>query len=272
MDLVNIRNDVKDWALWWIDQRKSKLEKQLSDTMTVNPFLMPFLFDFHGLDSFEQLVDLIVAAHLITGHNTGFGKLIDEKILPNVFGSTKLDREFRAANPPFNNSSFDEIDHLIERPDGTIELLSLKAGKWTIQLSMARQLNTAFSEILRFYSHITNHIVVGVFYGSKDDLTDKYDLIRGINRGANHHLQDLQENVSVYTGNTFWDWLGNNENVQESVLNGIMDAVEEANIKESNRELLAGFKNRIAIQYDNMSKDDVTGERDWLKLLLNINR
>lgn len=271
MDLEHIQKEVKNWTLWWIDQRKGKLERQLSDTMSVNPFLMPFLFDFHGLDNFEELVDLIVAAHLMTGHNTGFGKLIDEKILPNVFGSTKLDAQFRFANPPFDNSSFNEIDHFIERPDGKIELLSLKAGKWTIQLSMARQLNTAFSEILRYYKHITSHIVVGVFYGNEGGLTDKYDLIRGINRGANHHLHDLQKNVSIYAGKAFWDWLGNAENVQESVLNGILDAVEEANIRESNRKLLADFKHKISKQYDQMSRNEENNERDWLKLLFNIN-
>jgi hypothetical protein len=272
MDKEAIRTEVKNWSIWWIEQRRQKLEKQLSESMTVNPFLMPFIFDYHGLDNFEELVDIIVASHLITGHNTGFGKLIDEKILPNVFGTTKLDASFRANNPPFDNSSFDEIDHYVQRPDGTLELLSLKAGKWTIQLSMARQLNTAFSEILRFYKHLTSHIVVGVFYGSEDDLTDKYDLIRGINRGANHHLADLRENVSVYTGKTFWDWLGNAENVQESVLRGIMDAISQANIKDGNKELLKGFKEKIARQYDSLSTNDETGERDWIKLLRKINR
>lgn len=270
MDISFIKNEVKKCALWWINQRRMKLKKQLSETMSVNPFLMPFIFDYHGLDNFEQLVDLLVAGHLITGHNTGFGKLIDEKILPNVFGTTKLDRAFRSSNPPFDNSSFNEIDHIVSRSDGTTELLSLKAGKWTIQLSMAIQLNTAFNEIKRFYGHIANNIVVGVFYGNENDLTDKYDLIRGINRGANHNLHDLRDSVSIHTGQEFWNWLGDSENVQEAVLQGVLDAIKEADIQESNKTLLAGFKEKIAHKYDQLSKDDA-GNRDWLKLLGNIN-
>jgi hypothetical protein len=270
MEKAYIRKEVKKWTIWWIGQRRSKLVKQLSETMTVNPFLSPFMFDYHGLNNFEELVDLLVAGHLITGHNTGFGKLIDEKILPNVFGTTKLDAKFRSLTPPYDNSSFNEIDHIVNRPDGTVELLSLKAGKWTIQLSMARQLNTAFSEILRFYKHLSNHIVVGVFYGNQSDLTDKYDLIRGINRGANHNLADIKDNVSIYTGKEFWDWLGAAENVQEEVLGGMLDALKEEDIRESNKALLTEFKAKVATKYDQLSKND-EGNRDWFKLLFNIN-
>ena len=141
---------------------------------------MPFLFDYHNLDSFEDLADLVIASHLMTGHNTGFGKLIDEKILPNVFGAKKLDSTFRKSTPPFGEACFDEIDHIVERDDGTKELLSLKAGKWTIQLTMAVQLNTSFNEILNQHPGVANNIAVGVFYGTKDGLTDKYDILRGI--------------------------------------------------------------------------------------------
>ncbi len=47
---------VQKWTNWWINQRKQKLEEQLSDTMSVNPFMMPFLFDYHNIDDFEGLV------------------------------------------------------------------------------------------------------------------------------------------------------------------------------------------------------------------------
>ena len=149
---------VKERTQWWIGQRRGKLEDQLNETMSINPFMMPFLFDYHNLDSFEDLADLIIVSHLMTGHNTGFGKLIDEKILPNVFGAKKLDSNFRKKTHPFNEACFDEIDHLIEREDGTKELLSLKAGKWTIQLTAAVQLNTSFNEILNQYPNTADNI------------------------------------------------------------------------------------------------------------------
>ncbi|EJG0411546.1 hypothetical protein C4G53_RS20760 [Vibrio parahaemolyticus] len=261
---------VKYWTKWWIAQRKKKLEDQLNETMSVNPFMLPFLFDYHDLNNFEALADLIIASHLMTGHNTGFGKLIDEKILPNVFNAQKLDKKFRAHTPPFNNSCFDEIDHVIYREDETTELLSLKAGKWTIQLTMAVQLNSAFKEILDKHPDVTNKIVVGVFYGTNEGLTDKYDILRGINRGANHDVIDLTNNVSVYAGRRFWKWLsGGAENAQEWVLQGIIEALEEEKIHETASALLDKFKTSVVDKYDKDVRVD--GKLDWYKLLAKIN-
>ena len=199
-DQATVVSKVKYWAKWWMAQRKKKLEDQLSETMSINPFIMPFLFDYHNLSSLGDLVDLIVASHLMTGHATGFGKLVDEKILPHVFDTTKLDATYRKNHRPFHESCFDEIDHLIIREDGAKQLLSLKAGKWTIQLTMAVQLNAAFHEILNRYPFTADEIVVGVFYGKQEDLTDKYDILRGINRGANHQVMDITDHVYVYSG------------------------------------------------------------------------
>lgn len=262
--------EVKKWAKWWIGKRRKKLEDQLNETMSVNPFLMPFLFDYHDLDSFEDLAELVIASHLMTGHNTGFGKLIDEKILPFVFGAQKLDRKFRNETPPYNESCFDEVDHLIKRKDGTTELLSLKAGKWTIQLTMAVQLNSAFHEILENYPKLTNNIIVGVFYGTKSGLTDKYDILRGVNRGANHDVIDLTKNVKVYAGREFWSWLnGGSKETQEWVLQGIQDALAEEKIHETATELLKAFKAGVVEKYENDVRVD--GKLNWRKLLNKIN-
>lgn len=261
---------VKYWATWWVSQRKKKLEDQLNETMSINPFLMPFLFKYHDLDSFEDLADLIIASHLMTGHNTGFGKLIDEKILPNVFGAQKLDAKFRRETKPFNRACFNEIDHIITRPDGRTELLSLKAGKWTIQLTMAVQLNYAFNEIISDHPEVADNVVVGVFYGNKEGLTDKYDILRGINRGAVHDVIDLTENVNVYAGRDFWSWLnGGAENTQEWLLQGICEALEEAKIHETASALLDQFKTGVVQKYE---ADIRVGEKmDWQRLLKKIN-
>lgn len=266
----DVVSGVRDWMQWWVGQRRKKLKDQLNETMSVNPFMMPFLFDYHNLNSFEALADLIIASHLMTGHNTGFGKLIDEKILPNVFGAQKLDTSFRKKKRPFSESCFDEIDHIIPRDDGKVELLSLKAGKWTIQLTMAVQLNTAFNEIVTRYPDIADKIVVGVFYGRQADLTDKYDILRGINRGASHSVIDLTKHVHVYAGREFWSWLsGGAENTQEWVLQGIQEALTEEKIHESASVLLTQFKAGVVKKYEQDVR--VNGNLDWYKLLKKIN-
>lgn len=263
-------SEVSKWASWWIAQRRKKLEEQLNETMSVNPFMMPFLFDYHNLGDFEGLADLIIASHLMTGHNTGFGKLIDEKILPNVFGAQKLDSKFRRENAPYGNSCFDEIDHIITRDDGSTELLSLKAGKWTIQLTMAVQLNRAFEEILDQYPDQVEKIAVGVFYGKQSELTDKYDILRGINRGANHDVVDLTNKVSVYAGKAFWAWLNDGEgDTQHWVLDGIQSALDKEKIHETASELLKKFRAGVASKYEPHIREN--DDLNWHKMLTLIN-
>ena len=266
----HVVNGVKRCLKWWIEQRRDKLENQLNETMAINPFILPFLFDFHGLESLEDLTGLIVAGHLLTGHNTGFGKLIDEKILPCVFHTQKLDKEFRKSTKPFQESCFDEIDHICKSKNGRIQLLSLKASRWTIQLASAVKLNHAFDKILSNHSNITKKIVVGVYYGKKETLSDKYDILRGINRGANHDVEDLRNNVVVYAGKEFWQWVNDNEEAtQEWVLEGILEALQEDNIGVTSRKLLSEYISSVAENY----KDEITrsGIPDWRRFLNKIN-
>ena len=265
-----IRNGVKQWAKWWIGERRKKLVHELTDTMSINPFMAPFLYEFHNLGNFGDILDLLISSHLMIGHSTGFGKLVDEKILPSVFGTHKLDKKNRIGTPRFLESHFDEIDHVILRPDGTKELLSLKAGRWTIQLTMATQLNRSFHEIVNRYGPDYKGIVVGVFYGHADTLTDKYDILRGINRGANHDVIDLTAHVSVYAGRAFWDWLSGVPGTQELVLLGITDALRENSIRSESGGLLAKFKEAVGRSYGITDVQNTTP--NWIDLLNKINR
>ena len=104
--------------------------------MSVNPFMAPLVMGMHGFDGFAETASFMMGGHLATGHATGFGKLVDEKILPNVFGTVKLSAAFRSAHKPYQMSVFDEIDHIVTGPGGKANLLCLKAGRWTIQLTM----------------------------------------------------------------------------------------------------------------------------------------
>ena len=231
--------------------------------------MLPILAEFHNLNTIEEIADLIITAHLMTGHATGFGKLVDEKILPEVFGAKKLDSEFRA-DSIYEDSCFDEIDHEITRQNGTKELLSLKAGRWTIQLTTAVQLNTAFNEIFEKHSDNFGSIYVGVFYGRSEDLTDKFDIIRGINRGKDHGVNDLKDKVFVKSGRDFWSWLNDGEsNTQQWVMNGILKTLSSLNIRDDNTTLLSNFRDGVGEKYGSLSKDGE--ELDWPALLEQIN-
>ena len=105
--------------------------------MAVNPFLAPLVIGLNGFTTFDELAAFLLGGYLSGGNNTGFGKLIDEKLLPQVFGTTKLGPAFRRENEILGGAFFDEIDRLVPGPNGTVRLLSLKSSRWTIQLAMA---------------------------------------------------------------------------------------------------------------------------------------
>ena len=81
-------------VLRFIRNRRAKLEGLRHETMAVNPFLNPLIMEMNGYESLEELTDFLVGGHLLDGHATGFGKLVDERIVPNVFGTIKLSGPF----------------------------------------------------------------------------------------------------------------------------------------------------------------------------------
>jgi len=148
MHKTQVISQVSGEVVWWVGERQKKLVDLRHETMSVNPFLLPLIFGIHSFKNFDELAEFLVAAHLSTGYATGFGKLMDEKILPRVFGTTKLDKAARKGRP-LSMSVFDEIDHIVGGSNGKpAKLLSLKAGRWTIQLTTAVQLNKSFAELL----------------------------------------------------------------------------------------------------------------------------
>lgn len=273
MNRDEVVSGVATLVVWWLDIRRAKLIEASHESMAVNPFLIPLILSLSDKQSFDELGELLLTGHFGVGHATGFGKLIDEKILPDVFGTVKLTRAFRRGTP-WAAAMCDEIDHIITMPDGGRYLLSQKAGRWTIQLTMAVQLNRAFVDLLRARDEGIlefTGIVVGVFYGSNETLTDKYEILRGINRGQVHDVTDIQNDVQVYAGRSFWSWLNGNEDAtQEWVLDGILRGIETSNAKHGSiADSLAAYKRNFSASYAEYI--DEAGKIDWLRILRAIN-
>ncbi|MGB8130814.1 MAG: restriction endonuclease [Candidatus Angelobacter sp.] len=268
-DRETVTGIVKDETCWMIKNRVEKLRDALTESMSVSPFLMPILAYLHQSANFAELGEILVAGHLMVGHSTSFGKLVDEKILPWAFKTRKLDGAFRKATEPLVQACFNEIDHLVPRPGKSDALLSLKASRWTIQLTAAVELNKAFALILKDYCPPYCEIVVGVFAGHSERLTDKYDILRGINRGKQHNVVDLTKKVQVYAGKEFWTWLNNGEPAtHEWVLQGILEAVKTdcgKEFKELQKSFIESFTKKFA---KHIGK---SGEVNWFGILKEIN-
>ena len=115
MNKRQVTDGVAKHVVWWVAQRRSKLTKLSHESMAVNPFLAPLIMGLGDIKTFGGLADFLLAGHFGIGHATGFGKLVDEKILPDVFGTKKLNKAFRKTSP-YTRSCFNEIDHLGHRP------------------------------------------------------------------------------------------------------------------------------------------------------------
>lgn len=274
MTREQIINGVAKEVIWWRGERLKKFGKDGHKSMSVNPFLLPIIYEMHEFKSLSEIADFIIAGHFKTGYDTGFGKLMDEKILPNVFRTKKLNAPERRI-PPFNRSEFTEIDHILTR-NGKVILLSLKAGKWTIQLTMAKELNSTFYKLIRLKRRNKlngfsfREIVVGVFYGKQNDLTDKYEVIRGNSR-TDHDLYNITSKVKVYTGTEFWTWLNEGEEktsdwVMQGILLGNKISAEKYG---SMKSLFKEFATRIESTFKDVLNDD--GSLNYNKLGKKIN-
>ena len=114
-------------------------------------------------------------------------------------------------------------------------------------------------------------IVVGVIYGTDDGLSDKYDILRGVNRGAFHAVANLTEHVHVHAGRNFWTWLNYGETrTQDWMMNAMLEAVTA--FRQQNPEIaqiVVNFREAFVERFS--YHVDVNGAIDWMAILTEIN-
>lgn len=270
MNKASVVNGVTLQAEWWLKERLKKVVSEKHDTMEVNPFMAPLVAALHGHVGFDELADFLIGGHFSIGHATGFGKLVDEKILPKVFSTKKLDKAARKIGN-LSNACFDNIDHVVTKQT-EIVLLSQKASKWTIQLGQAVELNRSFCELieLRNAKEIAfSRIVVATFYGKPEHLSDKYRILRGINTGASHQVTDISSHVDILAGKSFWSWIGDDDETQKWVMEGMCNAInnKKNDLKEVVKQLKS-FNSSFSKRYE---KAIVNNTIDWQQFLLIVN-
>jgi hypothetical protein len=271
MDRQKVIDGVAVEVLRFARNRRRKLENSQHTTMAENPFLSPLIMELNGYETLADLASFVIGGHLSEGHATGFGKLVDERIVPAVFGTQKLTRSFRNENPPYNAPMFGVIDHLRPKPGGGQDLLPLKAGRWSIQLGQALNMNHSFARLLEEREEGSidfDRIVIGVLYGKEETLTDKFQIARG---AGPHDVVDIGEHVDIRAGREFWSWL--NEGIsetQEWVMDGFLVGIRTAREElGSAAELMSAYARSYEARLAPHVKAD--GSIDWHGLLREIN-
>jgi hypothetical protein len=253
----------------FLARRLKQLRTEISGCFNLNPFLLCALQDFHQISDQASLAGYMLNWHLATGHATSFGKMIDERLLPNVFKTIRLDSTFRH-KPPYNTEPFDDIDHIVNRHDG-VYLLSLKASSWSIQYAQAMALYNNFLKLGERKLQNAG-VVVGVFYGHRGLLTDKYRIIRGENFRRQDILRPLKY-VNVKAGAEFWTWLNDDEiRTQEWVLEGIQRGVDEFSANNASiKEIMGGAAGLLVKELREKYSLPEDGSIDWFFLLHAVN-
>jgi hypothetical protein len=271
VDKEKVITGVQAQAVWWLAERLKKIQAAKHDSMEVNPFMAPLVAALHNQGDFGEIAEFLIGGHFAIGHATGFGKLVDEKILPNVFGTQKLGKAVRESVPILKHTAFDNVDHIVTK-NGKQIFLSQKASRWTIQLGQAVELNRSFQVLLELRQQKKidfEKIIVATFYGKKEGLSDKYRIVRGITTGASHDVTDISAHVEILAGKEFWSWIGDDDDTQKWVMEGILRALNQKKGElEQAAELLAKFKESFAEQYKDAIVD---GKVDWQLFLSLIN-
>jgi hypothetical protein len=249
-----------------------RLKKFSSDhstrSLNINPFMLAALEEFHGFHSLSDMATFVFTYHAAAGHSTAFGKVFDEKILPSVFGTRKLNAAYRVEGE-YSAAAYNEIDQVVGGEAG-FYMLSLKAGPWTIQDTMAHTMYKAFKEITE-HKRAGKGIVVGVIYGTKEALTNKYDILRGINPRQQKQFVVLDD-VHVLAGREFWAWLnGGEQETQEWVLEGITKASREVFSKTNVRVGQAAVEQMAEEMSQKLGIPIDTKPIDWLRVLRGVN-
>ena len=270
-------NGVAGTVEWWIGKRVQKFRKNTHETASINPFLAPIIMALHRHDV-DQLATLLMQGHLVGSHATGFGKLLDEKVMPQVFGTFPLNGKSRKGTI-YQSDLYDEIDHIMPDEDGTVGkmMLSLKTGRWTIQLGQAKALNSAIAKLLAVSGtegHPTiGKVVVGAFTGTAETLSDKFDVAMGVQRetSANHDVIALPEGrAEVRAGRELWSFVNGSEPAtQDWVMSGILQGIERGRgqigeMSNLEQQYLTGFRKRFA-------KFMVGDSVDWHAFLEEVN-
>jgi len=271
MDRQAVVEGVAQEVLRFAANRRKKLEALQHSTMAENPFLNPLIMEMNGYETLADLADFVIGGHLSEGHATGFGKLVDERIVPHVFGTIKLTKSFRKQNNPYDATMFGVIDHLRPKPDGTQDLLPLKAGRWSIQLGQALNMNHSFARLLdeREAGFINfDRIVIGVLYGTAGKLTDKFQIARGV---GPHDVIDIQQHVDIRAGREFWSWLNEDiDETQEWVMDGFLLGIRTSREQLGPAaDLIGAYARSYEAKLSHHVKGD--GSIDWHGLLREIN-
>lgn len=197
-----------------VENHKNNTKKLKLKSFNINPFLVKYLANFlSGSSTPENIAKALIYPRVLgTSITTSFGTNLQK------FCTTTLEGY---------SSTTSGIDiEFIDSIDGRKKYCQIKAGPNTINRDDITTIKNHFSSVIRLartngLTVATSDLVVGVFYGTRDQLSA--------------HYKDIDETYPVYVGEEFWYRLtGDNTFYYD-----LIDTIANSALEEDCTELLA---------------------------------
>ncbi|MGN1032037.1 MAG: PmeII family type II restriction endonuclease [Intestinibacter sp.] len=209
-----------------VANHKKNTEKLTLKSFNINPFLIKYLANFmNGSSNPEDIAKALVYPRVLgTSINTSFGTNLQKFCTSTLEGfastTTGIDIEFT------------------DYTDGRKKYCQIKAGPNTINKDDVKTITDHFSAVKRLartngLSIYYDDLIVGVFYGTKNEL--------------NAHYKKIDEEYPVIVGQEFWYRLTGDQNFYQDLI----DTLAESALDEDCTALLNDTIERLAEEIRN---------------------
>lgn len=219
-------NNAKEFFDEFFENRVDRLKKKKESSFKSNPFLIRSLAMAFSpnITAKTKAKALVYPFALGTSINTSFGENIQNFIIetvPNAFGSTTsgMDIEF--------------IDQL----DGNKKYCQIKSGPQTINKADIKSIEGDFKNAVNLarinrVTMATNDLVLGVIYGTHDDLNNMYKTIES-------------HGYNVLVGSEFWEHLTGFSDFYNELIKIAQNSARKVKMDNAIKELIARTENYI---------------------------
>ena len=191
-------------SLGLIERRFETMQQNREVTnYNLNPFLMLALSSAYNIFSPYEAAEYLQNTKMPHGDATSFGKFIEKNIFPN-FGVSEPPEKL--ADPTL----YSPIDAEIT-VEGKRYFTTWKSGPWTMNQSHAHEMSTKFPEI---FNQTGVPIILGIFYGTTDQLNNKPALVAR-NTGSYFH---------TLVGSDLWEFVTGVKEAHLAALSAIREA------------------------------------------------
>lgn len=191
-------------TLHLIERRFASMQK-LRDVraLNINPFLMLAMAPAYNIYSPFEAAEYMQYAKMPHGDATAFGKFVEDRVFPLFGVGSPIEKQ----QQPNLYSAIDAEMTV----DGVRYLTTWKSGPWTMNQAHANEMSASFPAI---HQARREPIILGIFYGTHEQLNNKPALVRR-NSGDYFH---------VLVGAELWEFVTGVRDAHMKVLDAIREA------------------------------------------------